>query len=159
MTIRTQGVEVTLDEIFNFGIGWDEDGMDGADPFTEYEYFVDLLRDKLNLPEGEYDRCMVHEFSLMGVPRPNVAHFDVTYIIEDSSGGSGLPEADLPADQTELTCVQCGADVWIDQNGTAFHWGGGLTGIDHDLDADHTAVPDIDHANKELHHGPEPTGR
>ncbi|MCL4413263.1 MAG: hypothetical protein M1522_00720 [Actinobacteria bacterium] len=47
-------------------------------------------------------------------------------------------------DQTGLTCVQCGADVWIDQDGTAYHWGGGMTGVDHDLDADHVAVPDTD---------------
>lgn len=54
-----------------------------------------------------------------------------------------MPNTDCAADQTDITCVQCGADVWVDRDGVAYHWGAGITGVDHDLDADHTAVPDM----------------
>lgn len=41
----------------------------------------------------------------------------------------------------DITCTECGANVWIDQDGTA-HWGEGITDIDHNLDADHTPIPE-----------------
>lgn len=44
----------------------------------------------------------------------------------------------------QLVCVQCGCDVWIDDNGVAFHWDSGNGDVDYDLDRDHTAVPDND---------------
>lgn len=36
-----------------------------------------------------------------------------------------------------MTCDECGNEMWIDDNGTAHHWGESLDDIDHDLDADH----------------------
>jgi len=48
--------------------------------------------------------------------------------------------ADEHADN--LTCRECGADMWISDDGTAHHWGNGVDDIDHDTDADHVPIPD-----------------
>jgi len=53
-------------------------------------------------------------------------------------------ERTAPAFGDEMTCRECGSDVWIDDGGCAYHWGSGNDSIDHDLDADHVAVPDED---------------
>jgi hypothetical protein len=69
---------------------------------------------------------------------------------ELKAAAAAAPEvvAVLPASEdmtdSDLTCIQCGADVWVDENEVAYHWGGGVTGVDHDLDADHVAQPDWD---------------
>lgn len=68
MTTTITGVEVELHELLDWS--------------HEYEYFVDLLRSKLDLGDDEYDRCVVQQYAIMGVPRPNVVHFDVTYVLE-----------------------------------------------------------------------------
>jgi hypothetical protein len=74
--VRSEDVEVELHELLDWG--------------HEYEAFVDLLRDKLNLDgsavgvsdDTEYERCMVQEYAITGVPRPNVVTFTVRYVIE-----------------------------------------------------------------------------
>jgi len=57
-------------------------------------------------------------------------------------GGFKAPEA--------LTCRQCGGDVFVTTEGTAHHWAPSDamwsdhgSYVDHDLDADHVAVPDL----------------
>lgn len=47
-------------------------------------------------------------------------------------------------DSDQLVCLQCGADVWIEDNGVSHHWDSGNGDIDYDLDGDHTAIPDME---------------
>lgn len=43
---------------------------------------------------------------------------------------------------TSMCCSQCGADVFVTNEGTTHHWGESIDSVDHDADADHTAVVD-----------------
>lgn len=58
----------------------------------------------------------------------------------------------------QVVCRECGNDVFVTVEGTAHHWrnldepyADHGSDIDHDLDADHVAVPDVDDVEAYLH--------
>ena len=48
--------------------------------------------------------------------------------------------AEVSADPGEMLCRECGTAMFIEENGVSHHEGGGLDGIDYDLDLQHVAV-------------------
>lgn len=48
--------------------------------------------------------------------------------------------ATVSADAGEILCRECGKPMFIEENGVSHHAGGGLDGIDYDLDLQHVAV-------------------
>ena len=58
---------------------------------------------------------------------------------------NGVNPHDLVGEPRKLLCRECGEDMWISDAGTAHHWGCfTIDDICHELDADHTPVPDTD---------------
>ena len=72
--IKHTTVDVSVQEMFDFG--------------HEYEYFVDLLRDKIsevvNMDDesGSFFDMMVHSYAAVAIAEPNVIKFDVEWYTE-----------------------------------------------------------------------------
>jgi hypothetical protein len=54
----------------------------------------------------------------------------------------GKAMSEQHSDNDILFCVECGQEMWLDNNEVSYHSGDGPDGIDHDADADHVAVSD-----------------